>query len=163
MLESHFIVGMMPAMRFVQAADAVAITGLTKSQLREWTGRGRRALISPDVEPKGPGRHALYAWQTLLVLRLLLVLHNEFRAEVGAWAPAVKGLRGSLDKVSFPSLWRSSVVFENRESALIVEEVREIRKASIVIPLEPHLLVLSEKIEMPRSGQFQLFAPMVIS
>ena len=78
----------MDAVRLFQSADALEVTGLTRSQLREWTGR--RNLISPDVGPDGPGRHALYTWQSLLVLRLLLVLHNDFAAQVGGLGAGCK-------------------------------------------------------------------------
>ena len=157
------IIPTIDAMRLFQAADALDVTGLTRSQLREWTGRGRRELISPDVDPDGPGRRSLYAWQTLLVLRLLLVLHNDFAAEVGAWAPAVKNLREKLDRVSFPSLWRLSVFFPNRQTALLVDDVAEIGSAGVILPLESHLTVLATKLSLPRPNQLSLFPPMAVS
>lgn len=150
-------------MRLFQAADALDVTGLTRNQLREWTGRGRRELISPDVDPNGPGRHALYAWQTLLVLRLLLVLHNDFATEVGAWAPAAKNLRMKLNRVSFPSLWHFSVFFPNRQTALLVGDVAEISGAGVILPLEPHLTALATKLSLPRPDQLSLFPPMAVS
>ena len=150
-------------MRLFQSADALEVTGLTRSQLREWTGRGRRELISADVGPDGPGRHALYAWQTLLVLRLLLVLHNEFAAEVGAWAPAAANLREKLESTSFPSLWHSSVFFPNRHTALLVEDVSKIGHTGLILPLESHLTVLAAKLALPRADQLSLFPPMAVS
>lgn len=152
-------------MRLFQAADVIMLTGLTKHQLREWTGRGRRGLIPPDVEPGGPGRHALYSWQTLLVLRLLRVLHEDFAAEVGAWVPAAHDLRDKLDHVSFPTLWRSSVVFESRLTARIVEDVAEAQAQmkGVILPFEPHLTVLSTKVALPRPDQLSLFPPMAVS
>ena len=56
------------AARMFQAADVVLLTGLTVSQLREWSSPRRRNLIPADVTAAGPGRHALYSWQTILVL-----------------------------------------------------------------------------------------------
>ena len=150
-------------MRLFQSADALEVTGLTRSQLREWTGRGRRELISPDVGPDGPGRHALYAWQTLLVLRLLLVLHNEFAAEVGAWAPAAKNLREKLDGASFPTLWHLSVFFPNRYTALLVDDVSKIGHTGLILPLESHLTALASKLSLPRPDQLSLFLPMAVS
>ena len=150
-------------MRLFQSADALELTGLTRSQLREWTGRGRRELISPDIAADGPGRHALYAWQTLLVLRLLLVLHNEFAAEVGAWAPAAKNLREKLEGASFPTLWHLSVFFPNRRTALLVDDVSKIGHTGLILPLESHLTVLSSKLLLPRPNQMSLFLPLAVS
>lgn len=157
------LLGLVDSMRLFQSADALEVTGLTRSQLREWTGRGRRELISPDVNPDGPGRHALYAWQTLLVLRLLLVLHNEYAAEVGAWAPAAKNLRMKLDNTSFPSLWYSSVFFPNRHTALLVDDESAIGDSGLILPLESHLTVLASKLSIPRPEQLPLFLPMAVS
>ena len=151
----------MEAMRLVQSADALQVTGLTRSQLREWTGR--RELILPDVSPDGPGRHALYAWQTLLVLRLLLVLHNEFAAEVRAWVPAAKNLREKLDGTSFLSLWRLSVFFPNCHTALLVDDVSKVGNTGLILPLESHLTVLASKLSLPRPDQLSLSLPMAVS
>ena len=151
----------MEAMRLVQSADALQVTGLTRSQLREWTGR--RELILPDVSPDGPGRHALYAWQTLLVLRLLLVLHNDFAAEVGAWAPAAMNLREKLKNTSFPSLWHLSVFFPNRHTALLVDDVAKVGHTGLILPLESHLTVLASKLSLPRPDQLSLLLPVAVS
>ena len=150
-------------MRLFQTADVIALTGLTKSQLREWTGRGRRELLCPDVEPDGPGRHALFSWQTLLVLRVLLVLHRDFAAEVGAWAPAAQQLRAQLERVSFPSLWRMSAFFPSRETVILTEDVSGTERGGFIVPLEPHLTVLATKLSMPRPDQLSLFPPMAVS
>ena len=139
------------------------MTGLTRSQLREWTGRGRRELISPDVGPDGPGSHALYAWQTLLVLRLLLVLHNDFASEVGAWAPAAQNLREKLVGASFPALWELLVFFPNRHTALLVDDVSEIGHTGLILPLKSHLTVLASKLSLPRPDQLSLFLPTAVS
>lgn len=150
-------------MRLFQAADAIQLTGLTRSQLREWTGRGRRGLISPDVEPDGPGRHALYSWQTLLVLRLLRLLHNDFAAEVAAWSPAANVLRTKLDGFSFPGLWGMSAFFRDRETAALLDDPSELSSGGIVIPLDPHLSVLAMKLSLPRAAQLSLFPPMLVT
>jgi len=150
-------------MKLFQTADVLALTGLTKSQLREWTGKGRRELLYPDVEPDGPGRHALFSWQTLLALRILLVLHRDFAAEVGAWAPAARQLRAQLERVSFPSLWRMSAFFPNRETVLLTENVSDADRGGLLVPLEPHLTVLATKLSTPRPDQLSLFPPMAVS
>ena len=150
-------------MRLFQSADALEATGLTRSQLREWTGRGRREIVSPDVGPNGPGRHALYAWQTLLVLRLLLVLHTEYATEVGAWAPAAKDLREKLDSTPFPSLWNVSVFFPNLHTALLIDNVSKVDRPGLILPLESHLTLLASKLSLPRPDQLPLFLPVAMS
>jgi hypothetical protein len=151
-------------MRLFQAADALEVTGLTRSQLREWCGRSRRDLIQPDVDPEGPGRHALYAWQTLLVLRLLKSLQSDFALEVGAWAPAAKELRAELDRVAFPTLWRCSAYFPSRETARLIDSISEVGETGgIVVPLEPHLTVLAARLSLPGPQQLPLFPAMVVA
>lgn len=149
--------------RLFQAADAIDLSQLTRHQLREWTGSGRRALLRPDVEPAGPGRHALYAWQTLLVLRLLGTLQREFAVEVGAWAPAARALREELADVMLGSLWRSSVVFRSMHTAEIASEFPEVSEQAIWMPLANHLDVFAERMSLPRPNQLPLFAPMAVS
>ena len=152
----------MDAMRLFQAADVLMMTDLSRHQLREWTGRGRRALLRADVEAAGPGRHALYAWQTVLVLRLLLVLHRDFAAEVGAWAPALQTLRAKLDKVSFPALWELGVFFPNREDAELTSLPMHAGTSGVFISLEPHLSALATQLASPRPGQLSLFPAVAI-
>lgn len=154
---------MVEAVRLLQSADVLEVTGLTRNQLREWTGRGRRELMPPDVEPGGPGRHALYTWQSALVLRLLLVLHNEFAAKVGAWAPAAKNLRKKLDGAPFPNLWHLSVCFPDCHTALLVEDVTKLDHPGLILPLEPHLAVLSSKLSLPQPVQLSLFLPIEVT
>ncbi len=147
------IVGNIPTisdMRLFQSADVLVLTGLSKSQLREWTGRGRRELLHPDVEPDGPGRHALFSWQTVLVLRVLLVLHRDFTTEVGAWAPAAQQLRGRLEHLPFLNLWRLCALFPSTTDVILTENIAEAGTGGIVIPLEPHLEVLATKLSVNR-------------
>ena len=150
-------------MRLFQTADVIVLTGLTKSQLREWTGRGRRELLCPDVEPDGPGRHALFSWQTILTLRVLLVLHRDYAAEVAAWAPAAQQLRLQLERVSFPSLWGISAFFPNRETVVLTENAPNAEHGGFLVPLESHLVVLATKLALPRPDQLSLFPLMAVS
>ena len=106
--------------------------------------------------------HSLHG-RPLLVLRLLLVLHNEFAAEVGAWAPAAKDLRDKLNSTSFPSLWHLSVFFPNRHTALLVDDANKVGHSGLILPLEPHLTVLSFKLSLPPPDQLSLLLPMAVS
>jgi hypothetical protein len=159
-LSSLVVVGIIPTMqerKLVKASDAIELVGLTRSQLREWTSRGRRELILPDVEPNGSGSHAFFSWQTLLALRLLLALHTDFAAEVGAWAPAARDLRLKLENVYFGHLWGACAFFPSPETSLLIEEARAYGCAGVILPLEPHLAALASKLSLPRPTQLSLF------
>jgi hypothetical protein len=97
------------------------------------------------------------------VLRVLLVLHRDFAAEVGAWAPAAQQLRARLERVSFPSLWPISAFFPNRETVELIEQALAPNVEGVIVPFEPHLRVLATKLSLPRPDQLSLFPPMVVS
>jgi hypothetical protein len=147
----------------VQLADAIALSGLTGHQLREWCGR--RAVVVPDVPPGGRGRHALYSWQTILALRVLKEVHDTFGAEVSSWRGGIAGLQEKLKGRSFPSLWGGSVAFLSRHEAVLVSPTAQpFDGACLLIPLDPHLEVLASGLAMPGStGQLPLFAAMRIA
>jgi hypothetical protein len=142
-------------MRLFQASQVLALTGLTRSQLREWCSRDRRDLLRPDVEPDGPGRHALYSWQTVLVLRVLRVLHADFAVEVAAWAPAMNELRSRLEGVSFPSLHSCSAHFKSPKHAAIV--AGHVPAQGVFIELGPHLAEIAAMLRAPGTEQLPLF------
>jgi hypothetical protein len=60
---SHFY-GDRP-MRYATTALVSTLTGLSTTQLREWTNR--RALVPADVPPAGKGSSAKFTWQTVLI------------------------------------------------------------------------------------------------
>lgn len=150
-------------MRYFQSADVLELTGLTRSQLREWSGRDRRKLVVADVEPDGPGRHALFKWQTVLALRLLKELQSEFAVEVAAWAPSINDLRELLEGVPFQSLWQSSVYFPTcKQVKLIGGSSTGQATWGIVLSLDPHLLVIATKLSIPPPDQLPLFPAVAV-
>jgi len=151
-------------MRLFQAADVVALTGLTRSQLREWSGRDRRNLVPPDIVPEGPGRHALFAWQTVLVLRLLKTLNNDFAVEVAAWAPGLNELRRNLEGISFPSLWGLFVYFPDRERPELMKPNMTVSNSGgLTLPLDPHLAAIATKLSIPPPEQLHLFPAIAVT
>lgn len=145
-------------MQLFQNADVIELTGLTRSQLREWCGRDRRNLIPADIMPQGPGRHALYTWQTVLVLRLLKTMHTDFAVEIAAWAPAINMLRQMLEGKSFPSLWDSAVYFRSRNHVdLVASSLGPNDEVGLLLPLEPHLSVIAAKLSISPPNQLPLF------
>lgn len=147
-----------------QASDAVRLTGLTRNQLREWCGRGRRGILEPDVSAGGPGRHAMYAWQTLLTLRLLLILHTRFGVQICQLADAAKSFQLLLRGTSFPALWSlSATLVDLRAIELTAHPEDNVVDGAIVLPLRPHLEVLATAISLPVDEQLPLLPPMAVS
>ena len=144
-------------MKLFQAADVVVLTGLTVSQLREWSSSRRRNLIPADVDAAGPGRHALYSWQTILVLRVLRELRDDFAVDLGAWAPGMVELRQQLQGISFPSLWGTLLKFQSKHSPTLLSAQTPGFPTGLVIPLDPHLLPIATKLSLPSPNQLFLF------
>lgn len=90
----------------IPTADAARLTGLSVATLREWTRR--RSLITPDIAPKGRGSSAEFSWQTILVLRVAVVLHS-FDIELEAQRGHFSELRSVFAQASFISLWGKSL------------------------------------------------------
>ena len=154
------IVGTLPTVtqvKLFQAADVVELTGLSANQLREWSSPRRRNLIPADVGADGPGRHALYSWQSVLVLRLLRELRDDFSVEIGGWAPRMVELRQELKGVSFPSLWGRILTFSSKYPPVLLSvQTREI-PTGLVIALDPHLLPIARRLSVPPPDQLFLF------
>ena len=143
-------------MQLMQASDAARLAGLTMHQLREWSAR--RTLLVPDVPGAGRGRHALYSWQSVLALRLLLELQDRFGVEVGAWKHAIEEARQLLQGRSFPGLWSAAVVFPDCAHARLIDERTVSTEGLLVLPLAPHLQALANSFTFPvEPPQRQLF------
>ena len=147
-------------MRLVPTRQALQLTGLSAPTLREWTSR--RALIPADVPPRSQGSPAQYSWQTILLLRLALTLRERFHLELQAHRSLFASLRRGLRGRSFIALWDKALALQGRDEWLLVDAVADpLRQDSLVILLNPHLLILSEGFALPRpaavAGQLDLF------
>jgi len=130
-------------MRLIKSSDVQRLTGLTADQLREWTAR--RGIIEPDSKPSGPGTRARYAWQTVLLLRLAVVLRETFHIELQSQRSLFTGLAARLAKVSFPSL-RGRVLVLRADGTYDVAEIggmQPLDRDAVIVHLDPHLDVLS--------------------
>jgi hypothetical protein len=87
---------------------ASQLTGLAAEKPREWTSR--RALIPADRRPQGKGSPAKFSWQTILGLRVAVLLRNQFRLELQAHKAAFADLRKLLRSQSFIALWGKRLV-----------------------------------------------------
>lgn len=148
--------------RLLQAADVISLSELTPHQLREWCGR--RGIVQPDVPPNGPGRHALYSWRTILVLRILRELHCEFGIEVSALKGVAAILRVEFESKSFVWLSRAMAVLRGREDVtLSLGSAATTSGAAIYVPLAGHLRVIATELGVALPDQLPLFPPLVVS
>lgn len=147
-------------MQLVTTRDATRLTGLSTEQLREWTSR--RALILPDVKPKGHGSPARYSWQKILLLRLAVVLRDRFKLELHAYRDVFAELATDLAGTSFLSLWGKSLALYGGAKWDVIDSKDENLASDdcIVLWLDPHLQRISEFFSLAKlatPGQFQLF------
>jgi len=126
---------------FVQASKAAEVTGLTEHQIKEWCIR--RSLLRPDRPPAGRGHHALFGWRTLLALRLLRELHEEFGGTVAYWAPILSQWRDDLVSKPFHSLYEHSVILEKGVARISRVIPNSSSMPFIVLPLNHHLVALA--------------------
>ena len=148
-------------MTLVATRRASELTGLSTSKLREWTSR--RALIPADVTPKSKGSPAKYTWQTILLLRLAVILRDRFHLELHAHRHFFASLRQELQATSFVTLWGKSLAIHDsgRWSLRDPHESGALEGDALLITLDPHLRALSQSFTLPSSsvisGQLDLF------
>lgn len=150
---------MIPIMRSpatFQAGDVRALTGLSPSQLREWTSR--RGILPADQPARGRGKHAQYAWNTVLVLRLLVELHRSFKIEISAWARPATALRDSLIGTSPIALYGKYAEVRPSAIAITANPAPGALAPTITVPLDPHLEALAVGLGVaPPPAQLNLF------
>ena len=138
-------------MELVQHSHTLHLTGLTSHQLRDWTVR--RRFVVPDREPNGPGTRASFSWRSVLMLRLLSALHHRFGVGLEEGRRATDSLRAELQRQSFVALWGKLVVAHEDLRAELANAAPK-SAAYILIPLDPHLEVISEGFrELPHPPQ----------
>lgn len=140
-----------------QASDVRALTGLSPSQLREWTSR--RGIIPVDEPARGRGKHARYAWNTVLALRVLVELHSTFGVEIAAWANLGTRLRDSLAGTSPIGLYGKCLQIRGSDFDIIATPLGTPVNATITVPLDSHLEVLAVGLGVPLPpAQLSLFS-----
>lgn len=146
-------------MRFVPTPIACKLTGLSTEKLREWTNR--RAIVPADIRPKGKGTPAKFSWQSVLVLRVAVLLRDQFNVELQAHKMSFEGLRKMLHENSFLNLWGSRLVLHSGGAwSLIEADSLNVGGDGILIALDPHLVVLRDGFALPDAseGQLDLFS-----
>ena len=140
-------------MRLVRSRDVPSLTGLTADQLREWTVR--RGLVQPDEPAQKRGSEAKFSWQTLLVLRLAVVLRTRFHVELQAHRELLASARRLLDGASFPSL-----IYDLSRCELLGARTTPppAEEDAILLRLNRHLEALSQGFGLPEPvSQLPLF------
>lgn len=148
-------------MRSVPTPLACQLSGLSTDKLREWTSR--RALVPADVRPKGKGSPAKFSWQTILVLRIAVILRDQFSLELQAHKASFDELRKSLQSKSFIALWGQRLALRGDGAWSFLETSDPVPEADVLlINLNPHLRVLRDGFALPdaatQSGQMDLFS-----
>lgn len=140
----------------VQFSDALRLTELSESQLREWCGK--RGLFQPTVPARGPGRIALYSWQDLIALRVFREIFQVFGGRASSWAIGIGELRLCLAGQFFPNLWGRCAIFPDQRSAYLgLLSMLPSTRAALFVPLDPHLAVISCRATPEElQGQLQL-------
>jgi hypothetical protein len=148
-------------MRLVKTPAATLLTGLSTVTLREWTNR--RALIPADLPPKGKGSPAGFTWQTILLLRVAVLLRDRFHFELQPHRTLFASLKAGLQRTSFVVLWGKSLILGGDTGWSLVEDADgpPLAEDAVIIRLQPHLEALSAGFSLPRptqsSGQLELF------
>lgn len=139
-------------MRFVPTPIASQLTGLSTDKLREWTRR--RALIPADQRPKMKGSPAKFSWQTILVLRVAVLLRDQFSLELQAHKAAFADLRKLLRSQSFIALWGRRLALGPSGRWEFFDGVETVPGAdTLLIALDPHLAVLRDGFALPGSSE----------
>jgi len=144
----------------IPAGRVQTLTGLTANQLREWSHR--RDLVPPDIEAGGPGRPALYSWQTVLLLRIAVVLRERFKIELQAHKDLLRALRDLFSGVPFPVLRGCVLALRAMEHGELLSEgmvhVGINDPDTLLLRLNPHLDVLEmEFVPQDQNAQLPLF------
>ena len=105
---------------------ASQLTGLSTDKLREWTSR--RALIPADQRPKRKGSPAKFSWQTILVLRVAVLLRAQ----------------------SFIALWGKRLVLAPGRTWSFLDAAGSAPESdALLIALDPHLVIIRDGFALP--------------
>lgn len=148
-------------MRLVPTRVASQLTGLSTEKLREWTNR--RALVPADVRSKQKGSPAQFSWQTILILRMAVLLRDQFAVELQSHKKTFARLRDDLCSTSFIALWGRHLALEAPGRLSLLEDGASlVRVDAIVICLDPHLSVIRDGFALSDmatdAGQLDLFS-----
>lgn len=116
-----------------------------------------------DVRPKGKGSPAKFSWQTILVLRLAVLLRDSFGLELAAQKTAFARLRTNLRAKSFIGLWGNRVTLSTGGAWAFLDKDDVVPNGDfLVLELDPHLRILRDRFALPDAAatadQLDLFS-----
>ena len=116
-----------------------------------------------DVRPKKKGSPAKFSWQTILILRIAVLLRDRFNLELEAHKASFASLKKELRTKSFIALWGQRLALNSDGSWMLVEaDIASLEEDVLLIRLDPHLQVLRDGFALPdaagTSGQLDLFS-----
>ncbi|WIX33224.1 hypothetical protein QO259_00765 [Salinicola sp. JS01] len=148
-------------MSLVPTPIASRLTGLSTERLREWTSR--RALVPADMRPQRKGSPAQFSWQTILILRVAVLLRDRFGVELQFHKKNFAKLRQELRSTSFIALWGRRLALNSQgELSLLDEQIPLLTGDAILIALDPHLSIIRDGFALPNAptvaGQLDMFS-----
>lgn len=139
-------------LRFVPTPIASQLTGLSTDKLREWTSR--RALVPADQRPKRKGSPARFSWQTILVLRVAVLLRDQFNLELQSHKTSFANLRKQLWSQSFIALWGKRLALGPSGTWSFLDHDAPVPEPdALLITLDPHLLVVRDGFALPGASE----------
>lgn len=116
-----------------------------------------------DVRPKGKGSPAQFSWQTVLVLRVAVLLRERFKLELQGHKASLADLRKVLRANSFIALWGQRIALSSGGVWSLVDGVGQVPEDdALLIQLDPHLRVLADGFALPDltspAAQLDLFS-----
>lgn len=121
----------------------------------------RRTLVVPDVPSAKRGSEAKFSWQTVLLLRLAVVLRKRFQVELHAHREVLSSARDLLQGVPFPALWgRTLVIYDLARCELLsARDLVPADQDAVLLRLDDHLYVISNGLGIAEPvAQLPLFA-----
>lgn len=107
-------------------------------------------MVPADVRPTGKGSPAKFSWQTILVLRVAVLLRNDFKLELATHKMSFAKLRMDLKGKSFISLWGNRLTLRPDGGWALIDRDEPLPRGDfLVIELDPHLFILREGFALP--------------
>ena len=97
--------------------------------------------------------------------QLLKSVHDDWAGEVASWAGPIRIFRGAIEHTAFPSLWGTVVRFDKDRRPSISRPTYPLLvdgPISLILPLDPHLLVLASSLAIRPPDRLHLFPALAV-
>jgi len=97
---------------------------------------------------KQKGSPAKFTWQTILILRIAVLLRNQFSVELQAHKMSFAALRKQLRLTSFIALWGRRLALGPKGGWSLLEEGAQLAGVdALVIHLDEHLAIIRDVLD----------------